>query len=464
MATMSRILRNLGAATPAVTAIWITNQSFSQCMETPWKRHLPRTVRPSPLWHRTMTPEAQARTVRQPQLGAAFAMEHPPPLERPPKPETPLPSSGFLGPTVGEPTAKKRRIRWPKESPKAKEEKAREVAKWQVIIDMAGEEHSGLAKQMVVARTDEVKRMTIDKTFHNSSPGTLSRHAGAVFLYVRWCTSTRTKPFPLREEVLFEYVCFLEEAKAPPTRADTFIKAARFATEVLALFSGYELFHSRRIIGAVDENLDRKRDTVQAPPLPVEAVKALEEVVMDTKVNSSARIVAGFALFVMGCRARHGDAVRIIAEPAIEPEAVYEAGQGHGFIEANGTVTKTNQTRERKKWKVPMVCHSWGISTLKWGPTWLKLRQAKGYQAAADGTLMLGCGPDWSLVRGTRMTSDTMTLLLRELIGLKRPHVDVSKITSHSLKTTYLSWTCKIGLYDDIRRALGGHKKPGTTW
>ena len=29
------------------------------------------------------------------------------------------------------------------------------------------------------------------------------------------------------------------------------------------------------------------------------------------------------------------------------------------------------------------------------------------------------------------------------------------------MKATFLSWACKIGLGDDIRRALGGHKKPG---
>ncbi len=388
-------------------------------------------------------------------------MTQPPPLERPRKPEPPLPSRGFLGPQTTEPDAKKRRIRWPKEAPTIKEEKAREIAKWQVIVNMVGEEHSGLVKQMTAASSDETKRLTVDRTFHNSSPSTLSRHAGAVFLYIRWCHGTRTPPFPLQEEVLFEYVCFLEAAKSPPTRADTFIKAAKFATDLLGLFSGYELFESRRLVGAVDVNLDRKAWTVQAPPLTVADVKALEGIVMDENVSSSARIVAGFALFTTGCRARLGDAVRVVVEPVIEPAAVFEAGQGHGFIEAEGTVTKTNQTRERKKWKVPLVCHSWGLTMLKWGPMWLKLRQTKGYNAAADGTLMLGCGPDWTLVQGTRMTSDTMTLLLRELLAPRRPDAQIAKITSHSMKTTYLSWACKIGIDDEIRRALGGHKKPG---
>ncbi len=158
---------------------------------------------------------------------------------------------------------------------------------------------------------------------------------------------------------------------------------------------------------------------------------ALERTVINENCSRSVRIVAGFALFCAGGRLRHGDATRIMNEPVIEPEAVMKHGRGHGFIEAEGGVTKTKQTRARKKWKVPMVSHSWGLSTEEWGPTWLKLRAKAKLNAAIDGMLMLGCGPDWSLVPRTRMTSDTMTILLREIVAMSEPDLDMSKITSH---------------------------------
>ncbi len=144
-----------------------------------------------------MSPGTQSRAANVCTVGAAFAMTQPPPPERPRKPEPPLPSRGFLGPQTTEPDAKKRRIRWPKGAPTIKEEKAREIAKWQVIVNMVGEERSGLVKQLTAATSDETKRLTVDRTFHNSSPNTLPRHAGAVFLYIRWCHGTRPPPLSL---------------------------------------------------------------------------------------------------------------------------------------------------------------------------------------------------------------------------------------------------------------------------
>ncbi len=75
-------------------------------------------------------------------------------------------------------------------------------------------------------------------------------------LYIRWCMSVGKEPFPMTEPQVFDYVCFLQNVKAPPTRAETFIKGAKFATTVLNLFSGHDLLASTRIEGAVDENLD----------------------------------------------------------------------------------------------------------------------------------------------------------------------------------------------------------------
>ena len=121
-------------------------------MDTPWKRHLPPQRRFVPVWERSLTPQAQARAVGARPLGSAFAMIQPPPLQREPKPESPLPSKGFLGQVHDDAAAKRRKIRWPKECPNIKEEKKREVAKWQVILDMVSTDHSGLAKQL--AATD----------------------------------------------------------------------------------------------------------------------------------------------------------------------------------------------------------------------------------------------------------------------------------------------------------------------
>ncbi len=456
----------LGRWAPAAAAAALAGPPYStsSCMDWNYRRYaMPPAARLAPVWERGITPRANQRVENVWQLGRHIAMMPPPPIERV-RPRQ-VPDQEGVNSLDGEASltssGKKRKIAWPKEQGTVEEEKEKEIHKWKTVIELAGTNHSGLARQIAAEGTDEGRRRTITKTFYPSAPTTLARHAGAMSLYIRWCMSMGKDPFPMTEPQVFDYVCFLQEVKAPPTRAETFIKGAKFATTVLNLFSGHDLLASKRIEGAVDENLDRKRDTVQAPPLPVGAVLALERTVMNEGCSRSVRIVAGFALFCVGGRLRHGDATRIMKEPVIEPEAVMKHGRGHGFIEAERGVTKTNQTRARKRWKVPMVSHSWRLSTEEWGPTWLKLRAKAKLNAATDGTLLPRCGPDWSLVPRTRMTSDTMTLLLREIVAMSEPDLDMSRITSHSMKTTLLSWVCNSGLSDDARRALGGHSKPG---
>ncbi len=60
------------------------------------------------------------------------------------------------------------------------------------------------------------------------------------------------------------------------------------------------------------------------------------------------------------------------------------------------------------------------------------------------------------------MTSDTMTIIIREILveeGI--PREEDQKYTTHSMKTTFLSWACKCGIKKSSRRILGGHSKPG---
>ena len=106
-----------------------------------------------------------------------------------------------------------------------------------------------------------------------------------------------------------------------------------------------------------------------------------------------------------------------------------------------------------------MVAHSWGLSTNAWGPTWLKVRRQNGWRADEDETLMVGCGPDLELQKGTYMNTDAMTLALRRIILRGDPDCEAADHTTHSMKATMLSWCCKIGVKKEICRALGGHAK-----
>ncbi len=86
---------------------------------------------------------------------------------------------------------------------------------------------------------------------HGKSAATLRKHAGAMNLYMRWAHSHGTAPFPFREQIVWNYVAFLHDARAPATRADSFIRAAHVATTPLSLHSSASELDTVRISGAM---------------------------------------------------------------------------------------------------------------------------------------------------------------------------------------------------------------------
>ncbi len=391
-------------------------------------------------------------------VGTTFTMAPPPPIEPAPPPVLPpavAPDDSVL------PPSKRRRIRWPKKPKTEEEDKAKEIHKWQAIIELAGPEACGLAGDLVKEPDDERRWRILEAVCHGKSSETLRKRSGAINLYIRWARTSATAPFPFHEHVVWNYVAFLHDVKAPATRAKSFIEAGHLTTELLSMFNGMSVFESPRIDGAVKQSFDRKRDTMSAPPFTVAAVEALERAIADEKLHATKRIAAGFARFCTGGRIRHGDGNRIDREPDTDPSSIRRSLRGLGFVEVTGKVTKTSQGQHRRR-PIPMSAHSWGIVDKFWAAKWLRLRQKHGRDATTDGSLMPACGPDWVLIPGTRMSSDTMTTILREVLVSQGISADeAGRYTTHSMKTTFLSWAGKTGLPKSIRRALGGHSKPG---
>ena len=87
-----------------------------------------------------------------------------------------------------------------------------------------------------------------------------------------------------------------------------------------------------------------------------------------------------------------------------------------------------------------MVAQAWGIQRKNWARIWLRLRKKENRDATVDDTLMPACGPDWQLVPGTRMTSDTPTLIVRDILQQGNLNPDEARtFTSHPMKTNLLS-------------------------
>ena len=290
---------------------------------------------------------------------------------------------------------------------------------------------------------------------------------------MKWCQTQGVDPFPLREFVTWNYCSFLFETCAPATRADSFVRAARATIELLSMPCGHYETNSVRIKGVILQCIDTKRELKQAEPLSVAAVEILEDAIFNKDYPIAKRIIAGFVRFCVGARLRHSDATRITTEPKMD-----DARPAHsdpdtdedehdtsmfGFIESKGDVTKTNYTLGKRRRAIPMVAQSWGIQRSNWARVWLRLRKKDGRDASIDDTLMPACGPDWQLVPGTSMTSDTLSLIVRDILQQGGLNPDEARaFTSHSMKTTLLSWCGKAGVPKEFRTTMVTTPQTGT--
>ena len=417
-------------------------------------------IRPAlltPIWERGLTPSLSKAFTEPAPVGTTSRFMPPPPLP------IKRPAVQVISPSVKMPMGrpdKKRRIRWPKLPTDVEEEKAVEIRKWRSIIEAIGPDLCRLADHLAEAQDEETQWKTLAAACYGKAPATLRKHAGALNMYMRWCHASGYAAFPFQEVTIWNYVSFLQETRAPATRADSFMKAAHAAMDITTMYVSLAEITTRRIEGAVLQSLDRKRETHQAPPLSVKAVEAIERAIMSRQVRNTKRLVAGFVRLCIGASLRHSDGTSISQEPMVEPRRVRREKRGYGFIEARGGVLKNTQARGKRRRPVPIAAHSWGLVEEAWAAKWLELRAIARRDAHADGTIMPACGPDWVLVPGTKMTAESLTIILREILmemGLEQS--EVRTYTSHSMKATFLSWAGKCGLKKNVRRVLGRHTK-----
>ena len=78
--------------------------------------------------------------------------------------------------------------------------------------------------------------------------------------------------------------------------------------------------------------------------------------------------------------------------------------------------TESEAAKANRRRAIPMVAHSWGIARRNWARAWAILRRHAKLNAEDDDTLMPACGPDWKLVKGTRMTSDALIIITRDIL------------------------------------------------
>ena len=187
---------------------------------------------------------------------------------------------------------------------------------------------------------------------------------------------------------------------------------------------------SSRVEGVAKSMATTKRPLWQAPPLTVEAVRALEDFVHDNRVLYKVAI-ARFMLFCVYSSARWSDAARATGMKS-------DVSSGGLVLLKTATLHYKTKAKDRKDAVLPLIALGCGLVLLAWGPRWMQARARLGMEAFP--CVMPAVSAGGSFLRRA-MTAAEGSLWLRELLHSQKISGDLEKYSSHSLKATALSWS-----------------------
>ena len=304
--------------------------------------------------------------------------------------------------------------------------------------------------------------------FMTRRTGTLSVHASAWRLFLKYADDNGIPPASLSEPIAYQYLQHLAEVAAPATRASLFLKSCNFAYGLCEFSVGNAIAISARCSGLAAKSLKNKRRRKQRNALKAKWLGILEQAVVETAVGvgpltQQEGVVSGFFAFTTHARYRCSDSARIVCEPTLDEATDDDPVSSFLEAETQGSQVKTGNTSMKADLAMPVVALSRGISDVPWGAAWLQLRQELFLDAAADETLMPEPLSDGTFGEGRILPGQATAWLVHILLKLGIPAAELKNIGSHSCKATVLSIVAKAGFDRDTRRTLGGHATPGDT-
>jgi hypothetical protein len=334
----------------------------------------------------------------------------------------------------------------------------RALVKWRVLIEqdlLSSRTGTMLAAMCENLDSEEDIAETITDVFACKATATLFKRANSFCQYLEWATNALVeRPMLCTEIVVYNYMKFLRSSGAAPTKASAFVQSLNFAKHVIGLQCSSETTNSARIRGAVRTSLLNKRMLKQAEALYVTDMEILEDSARFAPCTRD-QVASGHFCFEAYCCGRHTD-TNNVEELHIDVDEHW-----YGFLEGSICKHKTATTAEKRTKFLPHIAPSIGVREHSWAKSWLEARDKMGMQIGKDIPLLPA--PDsqggWT---SRPLTAGEATCWLRDILtagGAEPSHV--SRVSSHSMKATLLSWGAKRGLMIDIRRLLGHHLPPG---
>ena len=291
---------------------------------------------------------------------------------------------------------------------------------------------------------EAVLTSTIEDTFAGRAAGTMMKRASDFSRFAKWIVANKGRPLAPTEGELYAYLLYLRKSKAGATAGESFIKALRFFAYLTGAAEAPRV--SPRVEGASKAMAMCKRPLWQAPALPVDAVRLIEDYVHEEPDQGRAAI-GGFILFCLYSSSRWSDAARG------SDLRVDTAGNGLVLLECSTKHYKT-KAKDRKDAVLPLIALGSCLTQPSWGRAWIRKRLLAGLQDSA--CLMPAMSPGGQFLQRP-MTAAEGSLWLREILHTQGFKGDLEQYSSHSLKATALSWSAKSGTMTYEERLTQGH-------
>ena len=330
------------------------------------------------------------------------------------------------------------------------------LKKWKFLIQLTAE-HSNLGRRLVGdilnLRTDDELVGLISDLFARKSTLTLHRRANSIVGYVKYCKGIGLPCFPVTVGLVYRYL--RSSHMRASSSAQSFREALNFCHGLIGLDDAAIVAADPIISGSAFKALCEKPLTKQAVPLTVAQIDKLIGICCDGEDDLD-RIFAGHCILAISLRARWNDLqnVNYIKEDFVCDFAP-EAGMV-GYIEVGTVRHKTAVTAAKRTTILPMTGPLKILGNSTWFDSWQCSRKANGLKEFGF-PLMPSVDINGKFT-SMPLTTSAASLWIKDLLS---DDADTCSCTTHSLKTTFLSWAAKRGLDYEDRCLLGYHQVPG---
>ena len=260
------------------------------------------------------------------------------------------------------------------------------------------------------------------------------------------------RPLQPDESDFYRYLCHLKGTGSGATSGASLLQAWSFFRYTFGVDAGEQgALVSGRVKGVVNMMFSSKRKLTQAPPIPADYVYRMERF-LQTSHDDRLRTIVGFMLFCIYSCSRFGDAAGGDPKQLLFQEA---ASSDLTLVEIGLSKYKT-ATGERKAILLPLIALCCGLDEVSWEMAWRSARKASG--ADSMGHLMSADSQFAEVWLDRRMTTAEGSYWVKDvLVMLGMDATSANAYSSHSLKSTCLSWVSKAGNMSLQERLWLGH-------